>query len=87
MSEILSRIAEKHPLSSEYAEDGRYAWPDRWADARVVFVALEAKLEAMERASVNVQRHLRALRPFDLEHGIHEQLADALAAAQEEEKE
>ena len=22
---------EKHPLSHDNAEDGRYAWPDRWA--------------------------------------------------------
>ena len=56
MSEILSRIADRHPLSSEHAEDGRYTWPERWNEAHDEIAALEAerdelkaKLEAMER--------------------------------------
>ena len=49
MSEILSRIADRHPLSSEHAEDGRYTWPERWNEAHDEIAALEAKLEAMSQ--------------------------------------
>lgn len=49
MSKILSRIAEKHPLSHEHSEDGRYVWPERWHEAHIEVNALEAKLNTLER--------------------------------------
>ena len=49
MSEKLLEIAERHPLENLYAEDGRYVWPERWAEMRVVFASLEAELEAMSQ--------------------------------------
>ena len=55
MSETLIRIAEKHPLSNEHAEDGRYSWPERWHEAHTEVAAIEAKLEAA--------RHLLASAP------------------------
>src|SRR3990167_6944612 len=49
MSNILEEIIERHPLEHSYAEDGRYAWPERWKEAKEAFAALEAKLEAFQR--------------------------------------
>ena len=43
MSETLTRISEKHPLSPAYAEDGRYVWPERWREAHTEVAALEAE--------------------------------------------
>ena len=54
MSNILEEIVERHPLEHSYAEDGRYAWPERWKEAKEAFAALEAKLEVMEMETLEI---------------------------------
>ena len=92
MSEILNRIAQKHPLSHEHAEDGRYAWPDRWHEAHDEVDALEAELKVNRLALsliFTLQPELgmhRLLQHITIELDTREHLEQDLAAAQQEKK-
>jgi len=33
-SALMDKIEIEHPLEVSYSEDGRYAWPERWAALR-----------------------------------------------------
>jgi len=65
MSNILEEIVERHPLEHSYAEDGRYAWPERWKEAKEAFAALEAKLVTAELGLVVAQNYLARFGPLD----------------------
>ena len=95
MSEILSRIADRHPLSSEHAEDGRYTWPERWNEAHDEIADLEAKLEASGKLIALYEEEFNSVAPMLMIHGwrapdknvrLGEELRAQIAAAQQEQE-